>query len=849
MKLKSVTKRFLLPVLIILLVITIYFPDVIFFKKSLTTSSITRTTTKTGSYQYNEKQSEEKPVIDVGASAWHWEPAVKVNADIYKDKKIPLWNPYIANGQPLAADMQSSSFYLFQLLMVFSQKPLVWNIFLLLRIFLAAVFAFLFFKEIGVSKKSSYIAVIIYALSGYFVCYINMSHLNVDILLPFVLYSFVLLKKKPKKYWPLASLGIFLSITGGMPEPAFLVISFALIFFLYLFFTEKEWKQNFSSIYYFLLSIFVGFLSSTFLLSIFIEFVKNASHLHEGGQWILPYKSFASILSPYFYGTYIPWSELSIHKTLPYVSVVGLFVAIVGWKKGKISNFFSGYILFYILVAFGIIPALITSNIPLFNQVIFFKYGFNIFILSIAVLAGISLDNLEIKPKKAIIVLITWIAAMVVFILLNRAHVDGQNIKYILLNISRTTIFLSLALALLLIKKIPKRTVVYLVGALIVIELLVYMPRNRPIRYDPYKPSPEVKYLQKNTKLDRFITLNGTINPNVGAAYKLFDARGLNALNVKGYLDVWKYISTSKSGHVIGYKDNVVIDHPFIDLMGVKYIVADSLEGTANPVKGKDNLKLPLTIKKGERISFRFDVPDGAKLLKVKAKGEGELVVRIYGENKDKDYENSIKLSGKNSNNWLPIKKGRKSIYLTTSEEAVIDSFDLRYSDNKVNYQKKVVGESSIYLNKNILPRAFIVSKAIKQKKNWQKQIEEIDIDKEAIVNSYEEEFKEGKNTSEIIEYSTNKVRINAFSENGGVLLLTDTYYPGWKCLIDNKEVKIRKGNYLFRAVVIPPGKHRIVFQYYPKSFYIGLLVSIITIVTAFILWGAIFLKGKLSKQ
>lgn len=73
-------------------------------------------------------------------------------------------------------------------------------------------------------------------------------------------------------------------------------------------------------------------------------------------------------------------------------------------------------------------------------------------------------------------------------------------------------------------------------------------------------------------------------------------------------------------------------------------------------------------------------------------------------------------------------------------------------------------------------------------------------------------------------------------------LVLNDVYYPGWKCLVDGKETPILRANYLFRAVPLAPGAHRVHFVFSPTSFVIGSLVSGLTVVfvlavAGFALW------------
>jgi uncharacterized membrane protein YfhO len=60
-------------------------------------------------------------------------------------------------------------------------------------------------------------------------------------------------------------------------------------------------------------------------------------------------------------------------------------------------------------------------------------------------------------------------------------------------------------------------------------------------------------------------------------------------------------------------------------------------------------------------------------------------------------------------------------------------------------------------------------------------------------------------------------------------LVLTDTYYPGWKVFVDGKAHKLLKADYIFRAVYLAPGSHDITFVYSPFFFKLGVVISVLT--------------------
>lgn len=72
---------------------------------------------------------------------------------------------------------------------------------------------------------------------------------------------------------------------------------------------------------------------------------------------------------------------------------------------------------------------------------------------------------------------------------------------------------------------------------------------------------------------------------------------------------------------------------------------------------------------------------------------------------------------------------------------------------------------------------------------------------------------------------SPNKVSVSVRTDHPGWLVLTDTFYPGWKATIDSTEVPIFRANYFFRAVPIPAGKHTVTYVYDPVVFKLGVIL------------------------
>jgi hypothetical protein len=58
------------------------------------------------------------------------------------------------------------------------------------------------------------------------------------------------------------------------------------------------------------------------------------------------------------------------------------------------------------------------------------------------------------------------------------------------------------------------------------------------------------------------------------------------------------------------------------------------------------------------------------------------------------------------------------------------------------------------------------------------------------------------------------------------ILVLTQTYYPGWHASIDSKEIPIFPVNIKHIGAIVPKGNHAVVFWYMPNSFVYGAWIS-----------------------
>ncbi len=108
-----------------------------------------------------------------------------------------------------------------------------------------------------------------------------------------------------------------------------------------------------------------------------------------------------------------------------------------------------------------------------------------------------------------------------------------------------------------------------------------------------------------------------------------------------------------------------------------------------------------------------------------------------------------------------------------------------------------------------------------------------------------------GKNegTVHIDAYEPSSVTLTVESPTPAFLVLSDTYYPGWRAQVDGVDRTVYRTNYVLRGVVVPEGHHTVVFRYQPSSFIIGGIITLISI----LVWAAIYcynrsLNGSVAK-
>jgi hypothetical protein len=80
------------------------------------------------------------------------------------------------------------------------------------------------------------------------------------------------------------------------------------------------------------------------------------------------------------------------------------------------------------------------------------------------------------------------------------------------------------------------------------------------------------------------------------------------------------------------------------------------------------------------------------------------------------------------------------------------------------------------------------------------------------------------------LQDAPNKVTIRARLEAPGTLVLADTWYPGWEATVDGEPAALLRANHAFRAVRLEAGEHVVEMVYRPTAVFIGAVTSLVAL-------------------
>jgi len=84
--------------------------------------------------------------------------------------------------------------------------------------------------------------------------------------------------------------------------------------------------------------------------------------------------------------------------------------------------------------------------------------------------------------------------------------------------------------------------------------------------------------------------------------------------------------------------------------------------------------------------------------------------------------------------------------------------------------------------------------------------------------------------TAKVTSYEPNQIVIETSSTASSVLVVSESFYPGWQATVDGKPTRILLTDYLLRGVALPAGNHQIVMRYEAPAAKTGAIISVVTL-------------------
>ncbi len=209
-------------------------------------------------------------------------------------------------------------------------------------------------------------------------------------------------------------------------------------------------------------------------------------------------------------------------------------------------------------------------------------------------------------------------------------------------------------------------------------------------------------------------------------------------------------------------------------------------------------------------------------------------------------------------------------------DSALLDLLGVRYvltteQIPNANYHLVYAGELRVYENLDALPRAFIVPTAHQVAagemdyalRSLNPRCRVILTEDENVAHAIRGPFLPQTedcplHPAQIVQYTPNEVLVRAQLDAPGWLVLTDSYFPGWKAYrrpvngetpaegVQESEIAIYLANGNFRTVYLEAGDWEVRFVYSPLSFKLGAYGSFIAaVIVLFLLgiwtWGSLY--------
>jgi hypothetical protein len=158
-------------------------------------------------------------------------------------------------------------------------------------------------------------------------------------------------------------------------------------------------------------------------------------------------------------------------------------------------------------------------------------------------------------------------------------------------------------------------------------------------------------------------------------------------------------------------------------------------------------------------------------------------------------------------------------------------------------FQRVHSGDVKVYENLESLPRAFVVGQAVVASddaaaldvmadRSFEPSEQVVLLAGDLAAAGLQEQAAQLASPAagspvQPVEYRPEQVTLDVTLDAPGVLVLADTWYPGWQARVDGAPAALLRANYLFRGVLLSAGQHRVQLEFRPATLRRGAGISL----------------------
>jgi len=745
--------------------------------------------------------------------------------EIFENRAVPLWNPYIMSGMPLLASFSFHIFYPLSWIYFFMSTEFAMGYQYVLHFTLMGIFFFCFARQLGLSRQASFVGGLLFMFNAHLISLVYPGHGGKIFTMTWLPIALLFLDRalKGRMLYNMAIMGLMVGLMfyAGHIQIMFYCGIALLLFLLYNLaadFRKKGLSWAAKSAAGFVLAFALGALLYSVILFPAWEY-KGYTHRAGGITGASSYEFATSFSQPpedmlYLalrdpfgwgkdYGPTTPNTSdifyrgrIGLRLSVDYFSVIGILLALIGiiFVRNRYTWFFLGLALLSMFLAMG-------GFNPLYPLIYKYVPGFSIFRVPYAIMIMIPICGAVMaafgteylvqgrgRAGKGFMVLI-YVGAAIAACVFAAAYLIGRNVgatgEWLIgfdlvrqmlwgefadlservLFFGRNLYFFALMLTLSVAILFVYRKGLLKVKYIALILSVMVLAELWPVGWDFIKTIPVSSLSESYFKVTPQIeTLKADKEP-----FRVFSLVTNNELLYQGIQSMTGYHAVPLSYYEKAL-DRVTLDGPLLTLLDAKYLM------------------LPKEL----QYDFRA-IPD-----------EG-------------------------------------------MRKALLDRFEL-ISDSDMFF----------YRNKGALRRAWLVSSVSTLGDDEQA----LDIVPAPGFNPFAgalvaEEVKSppapadlSAQRVDVMDYRPDKVEFKVSAPADAFMVASEIWYPGWNAYVDGVKTKIYRTDYLLRGLMVPKGEHTVVMSFEPLYFRLGAAVTLVTLLALMAaILSPLYLKGVSKKS